>query len=196
MKENLLIWVNENDKEIGFGEKMETHKSGQLHRAFSVFIFDVKSKKMLIQKRAVQKYHSGGLWSNTCCSHPYKEETWCKALKRCMSTELGINPVFSEQANNSEYPPDIQYIGKFKYYSQYEELSEHEIDYVFLYLPDEAIINSIAFNKDEIEEIKWISLKELDSWLLENPEEFSAWFSEAYILVKKVVYKWNTFIFK
>lgn len=188
MKENLLIWVNENDEVTGFGEKMETHKSGQLHKAFLVFVFDGKNKKMLIQKRAVQKYHSGGLWSNACCSHPYKEETWCKALQRCMSTELGISPAFPEQVNSSEYSSDIQYVGKFKYYSQYEGLAEHEIDYVFLYLPDETIRNSIVFNKDEIEEIKWISLKELDSWLLKNPKDFSAWFSEAYALVKKIIY--------
>lgn len=181
MKENLLIWVNDDDAEIGFGEKIETHKSGQLHRAFSVFIFDRKSKKMLIQKRSVEKYHSGGLWSNACCSHPYKGETWCDALKRCMNTELGINFSFSEQLSG------IQYTGKFKYYSEYDGLSEHEIDYVFLYIPDDNIKDSIIFNRNEIEKLKWVSLGELDKWLKEKPEDFSSWFSKAYELVKSEI---------
>ena len=72
--EDLLVLVDENDREIGWREKMEVHVAGKLHRAFSVFIFDRNQKKMLLQKRAEGKYHSGGLWSNACCSHPRKGE--------------------------------------------------------------------------------------------------------------------------
>lgn len=93
MSENLLIWVDELDNMIGYGEKLDTHIRSQLHRAFSIFIFDTVEKKMLIQRRAQGKYHSGGLWSNACCSHPLKDEgTLMEQIGRSLERELGILP--------------------------------------------------------------------------------------------------------
>lgn len=188
--EELLVWVDENDEVIGYGEKMYTHQKGQLHRAFSVFIYDLKNEKMLLQKRAKEKYHSGGRWSNACCSHPHKDELWCPTISACLKKELGITAEFSgiDTIQFLECPPvmEEQYIhfaGKFKYYSQYENNSEHEIDYVFVYHHDFSGEN-IPFNKEEAEEIKWISLPELETWLKEHPEDFTSWFADAYELFK------------
>lgn len=85
-----VILVNEGDKQIGTMEKMEAHLKGVLHRAFSVLVFNKKGE-MLLQKRAQSKYHSGGLWSNACCSHPRPGETLAEATKRRMKEELGID---------------------------------------------------------------------------------------------------------
>ena len=83
-----LIWVDIFDNEIGFGDKLETHVKNQLHRAFSVFI--IHDGKMLIQRRALEKYHSGGLWANACCSHPRWGETLTDAVQKRLQEELGI----------------------------------------------------------------------------------------------------------
>lgn len=185
--EKQLIWVNEKDEVIGYGEKIETHRLGRLHRAFSVFIFDTTDGKMLIQRRALNKYHSGGLWSNACCSHPYKNETWAESFKRCMGEELGIRPDFADDLIVEDMTADvhhIRYAGRFKYYSGYGELSEHEMDRVFIYYPDEVIKNKIEMNEDEVAEIRWISLEELDQWLSQAPDDFSTWFTGAYALAK------------
>jgi isopentenyl-diphosphate delta-isomerase len=97
-KEQLLVLVNENDEPVGLMEKMEVHQKALLHRAFSVFLFNSKGE-MLLQRRALEKYHSGGLWTNTCCSHPYPDETPSQAATRRMREELGfetsVNPAFS-----------------------------------------------------------------------------------------------------
>ena len=85
-----IILVNEQDETIGYSEKMDAHKNGKLHRAFSIFIFDWNTKKMLIQKRAFEKYHSGGLWTNACCSHPLKDETMVGCLNTRLAEELGL----------------------------------------------------------------------------------------------------------
>ena len=134
-----IILVDEQDKEIGFGEKLDVHVKEQLHRAFSVFIFDPKSQKMLIQKRAEGKYHSGGKWSNACCSHPRKGEIMEEALARRLQEELGF--WMPERLNVFTYPefPDemninnIVEVGHFTYYAKFDGLSEHEIDHVFVY---------------------------------------------------------------
>lgn len=190
---NQLILVDKNDEIVGYEEKMKIHKEGLLHRAFSVFIFDREKRKMLIQKRALNKYHSGGLWSNACCSHPYKDESWETALQRCMHDELGITPPFRKQfiekIDPLEYPScinidRIQLAGDFQYYANLSGQIENEIDYVFLYHPNANLIDSMQVNLDEIAEIKWISLEELDAWTKEKTEEFTAWFNEAYKIAK------------
>lgn len=194
MEKNLLIWLNENDEVVGYGDKLETHKIGQLHRAFSIFIFDKENQKMLLQKRALAKYHSGGLWSNACCSHPYKDESWKNAIQRCMKNELGITPPFGERfietPNLLDYPPctssdRIQLISTFHYYSNIADMIENEIDYVFLYHPNETIKNMISANPSEIEEMIWVSLDELDEIMNSDPESFTSWFSEAYKIAKR-----------
>lgn len=193
MMKNLLIWVNEQDEIIGYGEKMETHQKGKLHRAFSVFIFDKENHRMLLQKRASGKYHSGGLWSNACCSHPYQYETWMQAIQRGVQTELNISLetianelLFSASSVNKA---TLRFIDKFQYYSDYGMLSENEIDYVFLFLPDAGILNSITPNLEEISEIQWISILDLNHWLSENPDAFTSWFQKAYALVEDEIFK-------
>src|SRR5690606_12293605 len=86
---DLLILVDENDEEIGAMDKLSTHQKGKLHRAFSIFIFNTKSE-LLLQQRANEKYHSGGLWANTCCSHPHKGERTSDAIHRRLMEEMGM----------------------------------------------------------------------------------------------------------
>lgn len=187
--EKLLICIDSNDAVIGFGKKLDVHTSGQLHRAFSMFIIDLNKKQMLLQKRSLNKYHSGGLWSNSCCSHPYKDETWANALKRCAMDELNIQLNVKENINCCmDMPPqfidrNLYFAGTFKYYSNYKDLSEHELDYVFIYYI-EKISDEIEYNSREVCEINWISKYELEKKILDTPEAFTSWFLTAYKLVK------------
>ena len=181
MTPELLIWVNEKNEIIGYGEKLDTHIRGQLHRAFSIFIYDPVRKKLLLQKRASGKYHSGGLWSNSCCSHPRKDETWREALSRCLREELGVEITTTDMPLSGEYPEAFSPAGEFQYYSDYGDLAEHEWDYVFLCR--HAFANyEIRLNKEEAEAYVWISPDDLDTWLKEHPEDFTSWFAPAYRL--------------
>lgn len=155
-----LIWVDLFDNEIGSGEKLETHINNQLHRAFSVFI--VHDGKMLIQKRALGKYHSGGLWANACCSHPRWGESLADAVQKRLEEELGIPKGTCE-------PKELFF---FNYFSQYEGLSEYEIDHVFL----TDYHGEVHVDYDEIMELRWIALDDLQKELEEKPETFSTWF--------------------
>ncbi len=155
-----LIWVDLFDNEIGSGDKLETHRKNQLHRAFSVFI--VHNGQMLIQRRALGKYHSGGLWANACCSHPRLGETLEAAVQKRLEEELGI-------PKDSCHPEELF---AFNYFSQYDGLSEYEIDHVFLV--DYA--GEFHVDPDEIMETRWISYKDLKQELEENPQSFSTWF--------------------
>lgn len=152
-----LIWVNLQDEEIGSGEKLETHQNNQLHRAFSVFVTD--GDKMLIQKRAKDKYHSGGLWANACCSHPRKGEQLEEAVPRRLKEELGI-------------ACEVEELFSFVYFQQYEGLSEYEYDHVFL----TSYQGEVQPNPEEIEQIRWITLTELQQELESHPEQFCSWF--------------------
>lgn len=155
-----LIWVDLFDNEIGSGDKLETHVKNQLHRAFSVFI--VYDGKMLIQKRALDKYHSGGLWANACCSHPRWGESLADAVSKRLEEELGI-------PQGSTTPKELF---AFNYFTQYEGLSEYEIDHVFL----SDYHGDIQVDPDEIMELRWIGLEDLKKELEEKPETFSSWF--------------------
>jgi isopentenyl-diphosphate delta-isomerase len=118
MKNRELILVNEKDEEIGFMEKMEVHRRGLLHRAFSVFIFD-KNGNMLLQQRAACKYHGAHLWTNACCSHPFPGESVEAGAARRLKEELG-------------FQTGIEKIFDFVYRSEVENnLVEHEFDHVF-----------------------------------------------------------------
>jgi isopentenyl-diphosphate delta-isomerase type 1 len=185
--ENLLVWVDEDDNEIGYGEKMETHVSGKLHRAFSVFVFDWMDGKMLLQRRAFAKYHSGGLWSNACCSHPKKGEAMEDAINERLKTELGldanvhiIDPV---ECGLLLHGGDVIYsCGKFQYRAFFENLSENELDHVFLYSPDHNgfFKEDFCYNPEEIEEIRWVTIGELKTWMEEKPDDFTVWFQSAF----------------
>lgn len=155
-----LIWVDLFDKEIGSGDKLETHVKNQLHRAFSVYI--VYNDKMLIQRRALGKYHSGGLWANACCSHPRIGENLSEAVQKRMEEELGI-------PQGSCQPEELF---AFNYFSQYEGLSEYEIDHVFL----TDYHGELRPDSDEIMELRWVDLEELQKEMEAEPQKFSSWF--------------------
>lgn len=181
---DVLILVDEQDKEIGTEEKIDAHRKGLLHRAFSLFIYDSKLNKMLIQRRAINKYHSGGLWTNACCSHPRKGGDLNTAIYRRTIEELGVSI--------SEDDFDIGKIkecGKFTYRKDFGELTEYEIDHVFAWLVDSSILQFVP-NKDEIEDLMWIDIHDLMNWLEGNPDNFTAWFFPAYeIFINDVLSK-------
>lgn len=155
-----LIWVDLFDNEIGSGDKLETHVKNQLHRAFSVFI--VHEWKMLIQRRALGKYHSGGLWANACCSHPRFGESLEDAVQKRMEEELGI-------PKESCQPEELF---AFNYFSQYDSLSEYEIDHVFL----TDYHGEVNVDPDEIMELRWVGLDNLQREMEVEPQKFSTWF--------------------
>lgn len=152
-----VILVNEEDKQIGTMEKMEAHLKGVLHRAFSVLVFNKKGE-MLLQKRAQSKYHSGGLWSNACCSHPRPGETLAEATKRRMKEELGIDA-------------QPQYLYKFQYKAQLGNLIEHELDHVYVCEFDDEP----AINLEEVEDWVYVDPTLLKSKIKENPGEYTVW---------------------
>ncbi len=187
-----LILVDEQDNETGYGEKMAVHRKGLLHRAFSVFIFDWKTRRMLLQRRAFGKYHSGGLWSNACCSHPRANEKMERCLSDRLWDELGLRVnlriVDPDERRASPGAGNVIYFcGKFTYHVRFGEISEDEIDHVFLYCPpDDPFGNSEpAFDPEEVEELKWVPMEELEAWMEQKPEDFSAWFRPAFKLVRR-----------
>ena len=155
-----LIWVDLFDNEIGSGDKLETHVKNQLHRAFSVYI--IHDGKMLIQQRALGKYHSAGLWANACCSHPRWGETLADAVQKRLEEELGI-------PQGSCVPEELF---SFNYFSQYDGLSEYEIDHVFV----ADYVGEITVDPDEIMDTRWVSFEDLKNEMEENPQKFSTWF--------------------
>lgn len=158
MKE-LLILVDENDREIGNCEKMETHEKTLLHRAFSILVFNSKGELML-QQRARSKYHCGGLWSNTCCGHPRPGESIEAAAKRRLKEEMGF-----------ECP--LEEVKTFIYKVKFDNgLTEHEFLHVFRGLFDGVPVP----NPDEADSWKWIGMDELKKDIKENPDMYSYWF--------------------
>lgn len=154
-----VVLVDKEDNEIGTMDKMEAHLSGSLHRAFSVLLFD-SSGKMFLQKRASSKYHSGGLWSNACCSHPKPGENINDAVTRRLKEELGI-----------EVETTFSY--KFVYRISFDnDLEEHEFDYVFMGTFD----GTPDFNADEIEDWKFMDRQELMDDVDQNPNDYTHWF--------------------
>ena len=153
-----VVLVDEKDNELGLMEKMEAHQKGLLHRAFSVFIFNSRAE-LLLQKRATSKYHSGGLWTNTCCSHPRKDETALDAAKRRLQEEMGMNC-------------DLEKAFHFIYKSALDnELTEHELDHVFIGFTDEKPI----LNPEEAEDFKYISLEALNKEIKSSPDNYTIW---------------------
>lgn len=197
--EDLLLWVDEKDHVIGYGEKLDTHVRRQCHRAFSVFLFDWSREKMLLQRRASGKYHSGGLWSNACCSHPRKGESMEEALNGRLKTELGLScSVRIKEADECRIvlPEEhtIYRAGSFHYCAHFKGLSENEMDHVFLYSRGEGIgkgggflESDFTWNPEEIQDTKWIAIEEIEEWYSRSPQDFSAWFKQAYDLAYKVL---------
>lgn len=169
-----VILVDSNDEVTGTMEKLQAHKLGQLHRAFSVFIFN-SNGELLLQKRAQGKYHSEGRWSNTCCSHPRPGEDISAAAHRRLQEEMGIKC-------------KLEYIFKFTYFAQVSDnLAEHEIDHVFFGASDDMPV----LNTDEASGFKYISMEMLQYQLEKYPEEYTKWlgicFNKVYSLYKLFV---------
>lgn len=153
--------VSVTNKPTGYCDKVSAHQKPILHRAFSIFLVD--KNKMLIQQRALNKYHCAGLWSNACCSHPVGNTLHC--AKKRLKEELNINC-------------KIKKVFDFVYYSKFENnVYEYEFDYVFI--GDFDSTKKIDFNKDEINDLKWVSFKTLKNLLKNNPEMFTPWFLHA-----------------
>ncbi len=158
-----VILVDQHDRATGKMEKMEAHHKGILHRAFSVFIFNSRSE-MLLQQRALGKYHSAGLWTNACCSHPRPGEDTATAAQRRLKEELGISATI--------YPAFT-----FQYETSFENgLTENEIDHVFTGIYD----GDIAYNKEEVMEICFKSIEEIEGEIQDHPEKYTAWFLIAF----------------
>lgn len=159
---NQLVLVNHRDEELGSMEKLEAHKLGLLHRAFSVFIFNSKNE-LLIHKRAIDKYHSGGLWTNSCCSHPFPAEDYSTAAIRRVKEELGLTINKVEKLGHIIYKVELE-----------NDLTEHEFDYILKVNSDEKP----QLNYDEISEFTYQPIEEIKSEMKVNPEKFTFWFRE------------------
>lgn len=154
-----VILVNERDEQVGVGEKLATHTSAALHRAFSIFIFN-SGGKLLLQKRTITKYHSKGLWSNTCCGHPRPGETIEAASRRRLFEEMG-------------FQCEIKKVFSFTYYAPLDNgLFEHEYDHVFIGQFD----GNPSPSPDEVEDWKWIHLAALKIEIEKRAGDFTYWF--------------------
>ncbi|TVQ77302.1 MAG: isopentenyl-diphosphate Delta-isomerase [Flavobacteriales bacterium] len=156
-----VILVDERDNPLGLMEKMEAHEKGLLHRAISVFVLN-ENNELMLQQRAFSKYHSGGLWTNTCCTHPRDGETPHQASLRRLNEEMGftcsLNPAFS-----------FTYKAKFD-----NDLIEHEFDHVFIGRVENNTVPVI--NPEEVENWKWMSLSEIENDIHKNPSHYTEWF--------------------
>jgi isopentenyl-diphosphate delta-isomerase len=154
-----VILVDKDDRAIGVMDKLKAHQIGTLHRAFSVFVFN-NNGQLLLQQRAVGKYHSGGLWTNTCCSHPLPDEDVLSAANRRLKEEMGLNCHLQKQFD-------------FLYRAEVDnDLIEHEFDHVFFGTTDE----NPSPSADEVSSWKWADMNEIEDLLKEQPEIFTTWF--------------------
>lgn len=158
MKEEQVILVDQFDNPLGTMGKMEAHEKAVLHRAFSVFILNYKGETML-QQRAMEKYHSPGLWTNTCCSHQRDGESNIEAGKRRLREEMG-------------FEADLKELFSFVYKAPFDNgLTEHELDHVMIgFYNDDPFINI-----EEVMDWKWMKPEAVKKAMIERPEEFTAW---------------------
>lgn len=159
MEEEQVILVNEKDEQLGLMPKQEAHIKGVLHRAFSVFIFNEKNELML-QQRALHKYHTPGLWTNTCCSHPRDGETTLDAGKRRLMEEMGFTTPLKETTS-------------FIYKAPFDNgLTEHELDHILI----GTYSGEPNINPDEVADWKWMPMDEVKKDIEQNPDIYTAWF--------------------
>lgn len=157
--EEKVILVNENDEQLGLMGKMEAHQKALLHRAFSVFVFNKKGELML-QQRALDKYHSPGLWTNTCCSHQRSGESNLQAGKRRLQEEMGFECGLKE-------------LFSFVYKAPFDNgLTEHELDHVMVGHYDQDPV----INPAEVASFKWMPMEDVKRDILEQPELYTEWF--------------------
>lgn len=157
--EEMVVLINENDEVKGLMEKMQAHKTGLLHRAFSVFLFNNQGE-MLLQKRAAHKYHSPNQWTNAVCSHPRDGESYKDAALRRLKEELGIE-VEIDHKFFFIYKADVG-----------DGLWEHELDHVFV----GNYQGEFQLNPEEVSEVRYISQENLEKEMTENPANFTEWF--------------------
>lgn len=156
--EETVILVDRDDQETGTMEKMEAHLQGRLHRAFSVFIFNKKGE-LLLQQRADGKYHSGGKWTNTCCSHPRPGETNIEAAHRRLQEEMGM-------------AAELNFAFSFIYCAAIQDdIIENEFDHVFFGVTDELPVP----NSDEVSAFKYITMPKLATELKNNSGNYTTW---------------------
>ncbi len=166
-----VVLVNERDEELGLMEKMEAHEKALLHRAFSVFVFN-QSGELLLQQRAIDKYHSGGLWTNTCCSHPRPNESVSDAASRRLREEMGF-----------EVP--LEKVFDFIYQAIFDNgLAEHEFDHVFVGYYD----GPIQVNPAEVNDYVYRSMDNIQQSLELHDGLFTAWFE---IIFPKMMHWWQ-----
>ncbi len=164
-----VILVDKQDRALGTAEKLAAHQSGQLHRAFSVFIFYkvAETFELLLQQRHPNKYHSGGLWTNTCCSHPRPGESIIAAAERRLFEEMGMKVA-------------LKAVGSFVYSQPVStQLTEHEFDHILIGI---AQTRHYQLNTNEAINARWINLKNLSYELKHQPDRYTVWFQEAFNL--------------
>lgn len=161
--EDQVVLVNEQDVEIGLMEKLEAHRTGSLHRAFSIFLFD-KQGRLLLQKRAMGKYHSAGLWTNTCCSHPRTGEELLDAAHRRLKEEMGLNA-------------DLKHRFSFIYRGEVGNgLWEHELDHVFT-----GMLEGLPKpDPSEVMDFRLVEPDLLEKELSSDPEAYTIWLRECW----------------
>lgn len=168
MMDQEIILVNEHDEVVGTAEKMQVHREGLMHRAFSVFIFDTKGR-MLLQQRAKEKYHGAFLWTNACCSHPYPNENIAAAAARRLNEELG-------------FTTKLEKIFEFTYHAKVEnDLIEHEYDHVFA----GEYESEIHPNAEEVMDYSYKEMTEIQAAIEHHPEKFTSWFKIAFPKVEE-----------
>ncbi len=165
-----VILVDEQDQEIGLADKLEAHQQGKLHRAFSVFVFNSKGE-WLLQQRAFDKYHSGGLWTNSCCSHPKPQESLDDATARRLQEEMGMSCKVEHQFS-------------FIYKAVLDnELTEYELDHIFIGITDELP----KPNPEEVYDYCYERTEVIENQLNEFPDNFTIWFQHLFPKVKALL---------
>jgi isopentenyl-diphosphate delta-isomerase len=153
-----VILVDREDNVLGTMDKMDAHVLGKLHRAFSVFIFNDKGE-LLLQQRAIEKYHSGGKWTNTCCSHPRFGEDTLSAAHRRLQEEMGMEC-------------NLQYAFNFTYKAELlQGIEEHEYDHVYFGLSNALPVP----DPSEVSAYKYLSMEALAKDIKMNPSDYSEW---------------------
>ncbi|WP_241624844.1 isopentenyl-diphosphate Delta-isomerase [Rosenbergiella epipactidis] len=163
-----VILVDEQDNPLGKMEKLAAHRQGRLHRAITVYIFNTKQQLML-QQRAFSKYHCGGLWSNTCCGHPFPNESTQQAAERRLEEEMGLKLPLTKLTQIYYNLPVT------------DGLVEHEFGHIFTGLTDQLPV----LNPHEAENYRFASLSEVQQELITSPERFTPWFKTTFPMLAK-----------
>jgi isopentenyl-diphosphate delta-isomerase len=153
-----LILLDEDNNEVGFLDKLSVHQQGHFHRAFSVLIYD--GKNVLIHRRAQEKYHCGGLWSNTCCGHPSQSNDIRQQAEKRLFEEMGFNC-------------ELQFLRQYQYHAHLDnELIENELVDIFVGRYD----GEITPNTEEVEAFEWVDIGDLQENVIRSPETYTPWF--------------------